>query len=216
MTRGACSAPVQGSGAQSQPRAGATVDRGRRLRRAERREQLLAAATTAFSRAGFGATSLDDVAAQADVSRVIVYRHFESKAHLYRAVLDRAKTRLASATGAPTFTLASLDALLRAAAEDPAAFRLLFQYAAREPDFREEMDRFRAEMITIADRQLVRVIPSRAWARWAAVLAPAVAIEAILAWLDAGQPDAGRAAARVRQAVSGVIEAAEGRFPQGR
>ena len=35
-----------------------------------------------------------------------------------------------------------------------------------------------------------------------------VAIEAIIAWLDAGQPDADRAAARIRQAVMGVIGAA--------
>jgi hypothetical protein len=33
-------------------------------------------------------------------------------------------------------------------------------------------------------------------------------IEAIIAWLDAGQPDAGRAAARVRLAIMGVIGAA--------
>ena len=35
-----------------------------RMRRAERREQILAAATKAFARAGFTDTSLDDVAAQ--------------------------------------------------------------------------------------------------------------------------------------------------------
>jgi AcrR family transcriptional regulator len=52
---------------------------GRRLRRAERREQILAAATEAFAAAGFAATSLDDVAAQAGVSRAILYRHFDSK-----------------------------------------------------------------------------------------------------------------------------------------
>ena len=181
---------------------------GRRLRRAERREQILAAATTAFARAGFAATGLDDIAAEAGVSRVILYRHFESKADLYRAVLERAKGRLAGATGAPHFTYASVDALLAAAADDPAAFRLLFQHAAREPAFREEMDRFRAEMVALAERQLARVIPDRAWARWAAQLAPTVAIEAIAAWLDAGQPDRDEAAERVRQVLGGVIEAA--------
>jgi hypothetical protein len=35
-----------------------------------------------------------------------------------------------------------------------------------------------------------------------------VAIEAIIAWLDAGQPDPDLAAGRVRQAVMGVISAA--------
>jgi len=45
-----------------------------------------------------------------------------------------------------------------------------------------------------------------------------VAIEAIIAWLDAGQPDPVQAAARVRQAVMGVVGAAlasdvDGSFP---
>ena len=179
-----------------------------RLRRRERRDQLLAAATRAFARAGFAATSLDDVAHEAGISRVILYRHFESKADLYRAVLERVQRRLVEATGAPAFTDASIDGLLAAAAEDPDGFRLLFHHAAREPEFREEMDRFRAGMVAVAGRQLARVLPDPTWARWAARLAPTVAIEAIAAWLDAGQPDRERAAERVRQAIGGVIQAA--------
>src|ERR687892_920956 len=70
---------------------------GRRLPRAERRDQILAAATRAFARAGFAATSLDDIAAEAGISRVILYRHFESKTDLYRAVLDRVRARLTAA-----------------------------------------------------------------------------------------------------------------------
>ena len=50
----------------------------RRLRRAERREQILAAATRAFARADFTATSLDHIAAEAGITRVILYRHFDS------------------------------------------------------------------------------------------------------------------------------------------
>src|SRR5215467_14095310 len=97
-----------------------------RMRRAERREQILAAATRAFARSGFAATSLDDIAAEARVSRVILYRHFESKTDLYRAVLERARSRLAAAVGTNNFTAQSIDDLLRAAADDPDGFRLLF------------------------------------------------------------------------------------------
>jgi hypothetical protein len=52
------------------------------------------------------------------------------------------------------------------------------------------------------------MVSDQAWARWAAQLAPAVAIEAIIAWLDAGQPDPTIAADRVRQAIAGVLTAA--------
>jgi AcrR family transcriptional regulator len=179
-----------------------------RLRRSERREQILAAATSAFARTGYAATSLEDIAAEAGVTRVILYRHFESKADLYRAVLDRAKQRLDAATGAPEFTDASVDALLAAAADDPAAFRLLFQHAAREPAFKEEIDQLRAEAFALTHRQLARVIPDRRWARWAAQLVPVVAIEAVTAWLDAGQPDRAEAAERIRRAIYAVIRSA--------
>jgi AcrR family transcriptional regulator len=179
-----------------------------RLRRSERREQILAAATSAFARTGYAATSLEDIAAEAGVTRVILYRHFESKADLYRAVLDRAKQRLDAATGAPEFTDASIDALLAAAAEDPAAFRLLFQHAAREPAFKEEIDQLRAEAFAMTHRELARVIPDRRWARWAAQLVPVVAIEAVAAWLDAGQPDREEAAERIRRAIYAVIRSA--------
>jgi AcrR family transcriptional regulator len=190
----------------TQARAPAAV---RRLRRAERREQLLAAATRAFARAGFAATSLDDIAEEAGISRVLLYRHFESKTDLYRAVLGRAVQRLAAAVGTRDFTDASIDALLGAAAEDPDGFRLLFQHAAREPEFRQQMDRFHKGMVAIARRQLATVIDDRAWAQWAAQLAPVVAIEAVTAWLDAGQPDPDQAADRIRQALAGVISAAQ-------
>jgi AcrR family transcriptional regulator len=181
----------------------------RRLRRAERREQLLAAATEAFARTGFAATSLDDIAQAAGISRVLLYRHFDSKTDLYRAVLDRAIARLTIAVGTRDYTYASIDALLGAAAEDPDGFRLLFHHAVREPEFRQQMDRFRKGMITTARRELAKVIGDRAWAQWAAQLAPVVAIEAVMAWLDAGQPDPDQAAGRIRQTLAGVISAAQ-------
>jgi AcrR family transcriptional regulator len=111
-----------------------------RLRRAERRDQILAAATRAFARAGYAATNLDDVAAEAGITRVILYRHFDSKADLYRAVLDRACHRIADTVGTDDFGDDALPALLRAAAADPDGFRLLFRYAAREPEFRDVVD----------------------------------------------------------------------------
>jgi AcrR family transcriptional regulator len=180
-----------------------------RLRRPERREQLLAAATHAFARAGFAATSLDDIAQEAGISRVLLYRHFDSKIDLYRAVLDRAIARLTAAVGTRDYTYASIDALLGAAADDPEGFRLLFHHAAREPQFRQQMDRFHRGIVATARRELARVIGDRAWAQWAAQLAPVVAIEAVIAWLDAGQPDPDQAADRIRQTLAGVISAAQ-------
>jgi AcrR family transcriptional regulator len=180
----------------------------RRLSRVDRREQILAAATKAFARSGYAATSLNEVAAEAGISHVILYRHFDSKADLYRAVLNRACTRLAGAVGDLDFTEDSVDALLVAAIEDPAGFRLLFHHAAREPDFRAEVDEFRHGMQAAAHRELASIIASPAWANWAAALTSVVATEAIIAWLDAGQPDRDQVSVRIHHAVDGIIEAA--------
>jgi AcrR family transcriptional regulator len=182
----------------------------RRLPRAQRREQILAAATEAFARSGFAATSLEDIAAEAGITRVLLYRHFDSKTDLYQAVLNRMCARLDAHVAQPAggFTDASIDGLLDAAAESPAGFRLLFMHALREPEFCERIEKFRADITAAAFAQICALVADEALARWAAQLAPAVAIEAVIAWLDAGRPDPARAAARVRQAVMGVIGAA--------
>ncbi len=180
-----------------------------RLGRAERREQIVVAATRAFGRAGFAGTSLDDVAREAGITRVIVYRHFESKADLYRAVLDRVCTRLLAACGDHGFTDEAVDGLVTVASEDPEGFRLLFQHAAREPEFHRETSELRAGMTAIARTELTGRVSDPAWASWAAQLSPTVAIEGIIAWLDAGSPDPSQAAARVRHAIDAVIHAAQ-------
>ncbi|MGH3735473.1 MAG: TetR/AcrR family transcriptional regulator [Micromonosporaceae bacterium] len=184
----------------------------RRLPRAQRREQILAAATTAFARNGFTATGLDDIAAEAGITRVLLYRHFDSKTDLYQAALDRFCAVLGDHVAQPVggFTDASIDGLLKAAIAEPDGFRLLFAHAAREPEFKAQAERFRSEITEIALLQVSAVIGDRQWARWAAQLAPSAAIEAILAWLDAGQPDPDLAAARVRQVIEGVITAGTG------
>jgi AcrR family transcriptional regulator len=185
------------------------------MRRVQRREQILAAATKAFARNGFAATGLDDVAAEAAVTRVIVYRHFESKTDLYQAVLDRFCAILSANVAEPVggFTDASIDGLLRAATLEPAGFRLLFQHAAREPEFKAMAEQFRRDITEAAHVQISAVVPDRAWATWAAELAPAAAIEAIIAWLDAGQPDFEMAAHRVRHVIAGVVTAAAATRP---
>src|SRR5262249_53879621 len=105
------------------------------------------------------------------------------------------------------FTDASIDGLLRAAAESPAGFRLLFHHALREPEFKDRIEKFRADITAAAYLQISAFVPDELLARWAAQLAPAVAIEAISAWLEAGQPQPALAPGRVRQVVVGPLRA---------
>ncbi|MEU6266156.1 TetR/AcrR family transcriptional regulator [Saccharopolyspora shandongensis] len=142
---------------------------------------------------------------------VNLYQHFDSKADLYRAVLDRACARLTEAVGDDDFDDTSIPSLLRAAGADPDGFRLLFRHAAREPEFRDVIDTIRTASTEIAERHIGEVVPEGQWRDWAARLVPAVAIEAVIAWLDAGQPDRDQAADRVAQVVRAAIQAAQPR-----
>lgn len=180
----------------------------KRLPRAQRREQILDAATRAFARGGYAATGLDNVAEAAGVTHVILYRHFTSKNELYRAVLDRAKNHLADSVGSGEYDESSVPALLRAAAADPDGFRLLFRYATREPEFRDVVDRIRDAGTEIAHRYLDADIADERWRDWAARLIPTLTQEAVIAWLDAGQPDPEHAAERVTALIDGVVRAA--------
>ncbi|MGT2425419.1 TetR/AcrR family transcriptional regulator [Amnibacterium kyonggiense] len=58
-----------------------------------RRESVLEAALTTFARFGFRKTSMDDVAADAHISRPGLYFLFSSKAELFRAATERAVER---------------------------------------------------------------------------------------------------------------------------
>lgn len=180
------------------------------MKREERREQILEAATKAFAGSGFAGTSLDGIAAEAGVTRVVLYRHFDSKGDLYQEVLDRMCEQLEEHVPLPAdrFSGEAVEGLLAAAAESSAGFRLLFRHAVREPDFNERIEQFRDGLTEAAYREVAELVADPALARWAALTAPAAAIEATIAWLDAGQPDPGHATDRVRQVALGVVDAA--------
>lgn len=56
---------------------------------AQRREQLIAIGRSIFAERGFDATSIEEVAARAKVSKPVVYEHFGGKEGLYAVVVDR-------------------------------------------------------------------------------------------------------------------------------
>src|SRR5215216_106868 len=56
---------------------------------AERREQLITIARGLFALKGYEATSVEEIAARAEVSKPVVYEHFGGKEGLYAVVVDR-------------------------------------------------------------------------------------------------------------------------------
>jgi AcrR family transcriptional regulator len=98
----------------------------------ERREQLLDIGRRLFAERGLDGTSIEEIAARADVSKPVVYEHFGGKEGLYAVVVDREVERfIAMATrllsGDDTmekFEVAAVE-LLRYIEDNSDGFRIL-------------------------------------------------------------------------------------------
>ncbi|GGM56274.1 TetR/AcrR family transcriptional regulator [Dactylosporangium sucinum] len=180
------------------------------LKRDERVASILAAAARAFAVGGFAATSMEDIAAEAGVTKLIVYRHFDTKQALYERVLDDTRDRLAQAL---RFRERDTDPdmiaqLLAAARAEPAAFALLFRHSAREPQFARYAAGFRDRVLQIATRALPDTVPPEL-RTWIAALSFSIVVDGILLWLDEGTPDGDAAAAAHLRRVSAAASLVE-------
>lgn len=73
-----------------------------RMTAAERRAQLLDVSRRLFAEKGFEGTSVEEIAARAEVSKPVVYEHFGGKEGMYAVVVDR---EIQGLTGALTGAL---------------------------------------------------------------------------------------------------------------
>jgi AcrR family transcriptional regulator len=156
-----------------------------------RRAAILSAAATAFAQSGYAATSVDDVAAAAGITKLIVYRHFETKENLYRAVLEQVFDRQAQlfvehmAVGMQAG--GATRALLLTGRESPDGFRLLWRHAVREPQFADYAHEQR-EVAVNAARVVVAPFLEPAFVEWAAQTLFDHLVDAVLNWLEFGDP----------------------------
>src|SRR3954464_5105854 len=118
--------------------------------RSGKREQRLDAADRVVQREGSAAT-MNLIAAEAGITKPILYRHFGDKVGLYRALadrhiellLDRLREALATRGGLRARTRATVDAYLAAVEEQPQVYRFLVERAAvEEPDVRGQVQGF--------------------------------------------------------------------------
>ncbi|WP_370646030.1 TetR/AcrR family transcriptional regulator [Brachybacterium sp. ACRRE] len=87
--------------ASEKPSARAAGPRARarapRMSGRERREQLVVIGRSVFAQKGYDATSVEEIAARAQVSKPIVYEHFGGKEGLYAVIVDRETSTLLGA-----------------------------------------------------------------------------------------------------------------------
>jgi AcrR family transcriptional regulator len=130
----------------------------RRLRSNERREQLLSVAATLFAESGYEATTMDQVALAAGVTKPLLYQHFESKHALYEEIVTTAATALLDALAVAASPDASprekvergLRAYFTAVLGDDASFRLLLVESTDE-DIARHLDSIERALIEFVD-----------------------------------------------------------------
>lgn len=137
----------------------------RRLPRAEREEQMVAAATTIFATRGFNAASMDDIAEASGITKPMLYAYFDSKEGLFLACVEKGSSALRArvreaALGAPTpqeALYAGLVAVMRFVEDNDELWAVLYPHgpgsggtfaeaAARAHD---EMSALLAELMTM-------------------------------------------------------------------
>lgn len=90
MSSGRLSAAPSGSAAPSRRSGGQRT----RMTGTQRRQQLIEIARSLFAERGYDATSIEEIAQRAKVSKPVVYEHFGGKEGLYAVVVDREMSTL--------------------------------------------------------------------------------------------------------------------------
>ncbi|MGO1320750.1 MAG: TetR/AcrR family transcriptional regulator [Galactobacter sp.] len=126
-----------------------------RLPRAQRHAQLLGVAHDVFAQRGYHATSMDDIAQAAGVSKPVLYQHFPGKRELYLDLLDSELARLLStitdAVRTPTENrdrvAATIGAFFEMVAQDAFAHRLVFSSdLANDPEVSQRIAAFQTSI----------------------------------------------------------------------
>ena len=109
-----------------------------RMTAQQRREQLLGVARSLFAEKGYEATSIEEIAERADVSKPVVYQHFGGKEGVYAVVVDREVRALTTSLAAAfeekhprQVAETAADAFLSYIEEHEEGFRVLVRDAPR-------------------------------------------------------------------------------------
>ena len=169
-----------------------------RLPAAERRDQLIAAASEVFVLRGFHAAGIREISERAGVTKPIIYKHFSGKLDLYLAVLQNyidelvasVQAALHSSTDNRTKARAAVKAYFDFVDHESQGFRLIFESdVITEPSIQWRLNQatdtcVRAVFETLAEGPGLAPLHARVLA---AGLVGASEFTARY-WLDAGRP----------------------------
>ena len=166
-----------------------TLPGKRALAKAARRGAFLAAAARVLHRDGLRDATMEAVAAEASVSKVVLYRYFGSKEEMTDAVLSDVAGELAAEMATPWTGYGSgMARMLRVARARPDAFALLVVGARGDP-------RFGSHHARVHDAIRRRVEDATGDTDASAVLkalsskaVASLALDAVAGWIEQGTP----------------------------
>jgi AcrR family transcriptional regulator len=134
-----------------------------------REQQMLDAAVRVFSRLGYHAASVDEIAEAAGISKPMVYAYLGTKEELFTACLHREGARLAEAIAAAAAAGAStlppeerlwrgLRAFFGFVADHRDGWLMLYRQARGEPPFADVIDSMRTRMAEVVTGMLADAV----------------------------------------------------------
>jgi AcrR family transcriptional regulator len=158
-------------------------------RREQTTQRILDGAAAAFAKGGYAGTSMEEIAAAAGVSKLLLYRDFAGKRELYQAVLDRTLARIQQFVSPEPRRSESLRELIAVARMDPDGFVLAFRHAAREPEFAGYVAEIHNHSVEMSEEMLRPLEPDPRLRRWAAEMTVNLTFQSIITWLEYGDPE---------------------------
>ncbi len=160
--------------------------------RTRRRETLLLAAATVLNERGLRQTTMDQVAQGAGVSKVVLYRYFESKDRLVHEVLSDVVDALLRADDVDAdWWTKRLHRTLAVARSHAAAMCLLVRHASHDPEFGIHFDRLTQALVErVEERQAAILGPESSGTpgdvRILAESVTAFLLDAYVRWMENG------------------------------
>jgi AcrR family transcriptional regulator len=194
------------------------MGRRRRLKADERRGVIEEAAAPLFAEQGYAATRLDQIAAAAQVTKPVLYRHFDSKKALYLALLAKHVEQLPRfvdpVVGDEPLTVrlpAILDGWFAYVQERPYAWKMIFRDSTGDEEIqavrREVQERARVVLVELLRAQPELAIPEQELEPTAELVRSAMAGLALW-WLDHSDVPRAVLVDRVTRMIRGLLEPA--------
>lgn len=159
--------------------------------RSARRRELLSASSKALAELGIRKATMEQIAGEVGVSKVVLYRYFGSKDKLVHAVLDEIVDDFlqAEAEEAEWWT-DRVRRTLSVARENPDALKLLIRHAAHDPEFGYHLERLVDALVERSEERITEIRGDRSSVlgntRFLARTIMSFFLDAYVRWIDEG------------------------------